>query len=309
MPRSSSATGRETIVTDAFSGLMNSFERTVTVPRLNGPATAGETISKPNGAPPYGPVMNTFPPLSTYGSRAEPRDRGRFPDLAVGRTRIRRGLFSTAQHHRRQQRRDPRRQMHRDRAERLITIRTRQFQIEARERTSLPCSCSARQTPARTPSGLPGQPPPPDTRADFEFFGRRAHVHRPRARPRRERRLRADSPRSAPGSRPKPAPHRTVPASVLQRAPAARCGNVVETRSVPSFSFALPRELHEHTRHRVFSHDIQRHQRAERVPARFPVRRRRSQIHRAFKFMRQQRRLDMHRPHLRRVRTRRSARR
>ena len=57
MPRSCVGNGFETIVTDAFSGLMNSFERTVTVPRSNGPATAGETISSPNGAPSYGPVM------------------------------------------------------------------------------------------------------------------------------------------------------------------------------------------------------------------------------------------------------------
>ena len=57
MPRNWVGSGSETIVTDALFGLTNSFERTVTVPRLNGPATAGVTISSPNGAPPYGPVM------------------------------------------------------------------------------------------------------------------------------------------------------------------------------------------------------------------------------------------------------------
>ena len=51
MPRSWVGSGSETIVTDASFGSMNSLERTVTVPRLNGPATAGLTISRPNGAP------------------------------------------------------------------------------------------------------------------------------------------------------------------------------------------------------------------------------------------------------------------
>src|SRR5262249_23920640 len=59
-------------VIDASFRSTNSLERTVTVPRSNGPATAGETISNPNGSPPEGPVMNTFPPVSVNGSLPKP---------------------------------------------------------------------------------------------------------------------------------------------------------------------------------------------------------------------------------------------
>src|SRR5450759_3996152 len=36
-------------------------ERTTTVPKSNGPATAGIATDNPNGAPRYGPVRNTGP--------------------------------------------------------------------------------------------------------------------------------------------------------------------------------------------------------------------------------------------------------
>ena len=65
IPRICVGSGSETIVTDASCGSMNSLLRTVTNPRSNGPALAGVTISNPNGAPPYGPVMNTRPPSCT----------------------------------------------------------------------------------------------------------------------------------------------------------------------------------------------------------------------------------------------------
>ena len=52
IPRICVGNGSETIVTDASLGSMNSFERTVMNPRSNGPAFAGVTISRPNGAPP-----------------------------------------------------------------------------------------------------------------------------------------------------------------------------------------------------------------------------------------------------------------
>ncbi len=45
--------------------------RVTTVPRLNGPATAGTTIERPYGAPPYGPVRNAAP-VNEYGSLPAP---------------------------------------------------------------------------------------------------------------------------------------------------------------------------------------------------------------------------------------------
>src|SRR6202041_1219718 len=51
-------------------GLTVIAERTTTVPRLNGPASAGTTTDRPNGAPLYGPVRNTgscaLPACGTY---------------------------------------------------------------------------------------------------------------------------------------------------------------------------------------------------------------------------------------------------
>ncbi len=62
----------------------------------------------------------------------------------------------------------------------------------------------------------------------------------------------------------------------------------------------FPGRLRQHTRHRVLRDDVKRHQRPERV------RRLRRQISRTFKRIGQQRRLDLHRPDLRRIRTRRN---
>ena len=48
-------------VTCAVDGLMNNPARTTTVPRSNGPAIAGVTITKLNGAPSYGPAKYALP--------------------------------------------------------------------------------------------------------------------------------------------------------------------------------------------------------------------------------------------------------
>ena len=58
-------------MTAAVCGSTSIRDRTVTVPRLNGPATAGVTTSIPNGAPSYGPVRYTRPG-SSYGSLPSP---------------------------------------------------------------------------------------------------------------------------------------------------------------------------------------------------------------------------------------------
>jgi hypothetical protein len=47
--------GSLTTLTDASCLSMKIAERTTTLPRSNGPATAGTTIESPNGAPLYGP--------------------------------------------------------------------------------------------------------------------------------------------------------------------------------------------------------------------------------------------------------------
>src|ERR1700684_3527207 len=51
---------------------MLSDEPVTTVPKSNGPATVGITTDRPNGAPAYGPVMNTLPPVSVKGSLPSP---------------------------------------------------------------------------------------------------------------------------------------------------------------------------------------------------------------------------------------------
>ena len=56
MPLTNVGNGSLVIVTSAVCGSTSIFERTTTLPRLNGPATAGVTTSRPNGAPSYGPV-------------------------------------------------------------------------------------------------------------------------------------------------------------------------------------------------------------------------------------------------------------
>jgi hypothetical protein len=45
------------IVRVVVIGSTSIFARTITFPRLNGPAFAGFTIDNPNGAPLHGPVM------------------------------------------------------------------------------------------------------------------------------------------------------------------------------------------------------------------------------------------------------------
>ena len=65
--------------------------RTTTVPRLNGPATAGTTIDSPNGAPLYGPVRNTgacgWPACGiTSGFEPSARAHDRVPNLRAPST-------------------------------------------------------------------------------------------------------------------------------------------------------------------------------------------------------------------------------
>jgi hypothetical protein len=62
------------IVRAAVAGFTSILALTITCPRLYGPATAGFTIDKPNGAPSYGPVMYTLPPLTVNGSLPTPTD-------------------------------------------------------------------------------------------------------------------------------------------------------------------------------------------------------------------------------------------
>ncbi len=61
IPSSSVGSGSETILSSAVLRSTKIAARTTTVPRFNGPATAGTTIESPNGAPLYGPVMYTRP--------------------------------------------------------------------------------------------------------------------------------------------------------------------------------------------------------------------------------------------------------
>ncbi len=49
--------GSVVTVNAAVIGFTSIFARTTTLPRSNGPAFAGFTIDRPNGAPLYGPVM------------------------------------------------------------------------------------------------------------------------------------------------------------------------------------------------------------------------------------------------------------
>src|ERR1022692_109174 len=60
------------IVNSAVNGSTSIFALTTTLPRLNGPATAGVTIDNPYGAPSYGPVRNTSLPVTLYGSPPKP---------------------------------------------------------------------------------------------------------------------------------------------------------------------------------------------------------------------------------------------
>src|SRR6201996_6674835 len=53
--------GSDTALIWAVSGLTLSATRTTTVPRSNGPATAGVTMSIDSGAPLYGPDRYAFP--------------------------------------------------------------------------------------------------------------------------------------------------------------------------------------------------------------------------------------------------------
>ena len=59
-------------VTCAVFGSTNNAARTTTLPRSNGPATAGTTIERPNGPPLYGPVKYTLAPCTQNGSGPTP---------------------------------------------------------------------------------------------------------------------------------------------------------------------------------------------------------------------------------------------
>src|SRR5947208_7011648 len=58
-------------LTRALRGSTYMPARATTVPRSNGPATAGTAIERPKGPPAYGPVMNTAPEKA-YGSAPAP---------------------------------------------------------------------------------------------------------------------------------------------------------------------------------------------------------------------------------------------
>ncbi len=78
MPSSTVGSGSEVIVNEDVSGFTLIAERFTTVPfpvvpaSVYGPAFAGTTIESPYGAPLYGPVMYTFPPLTRNGSAPGP---------------------------------------------------------------------------------------------------------------------------------------------------------------------------------------------------------------------------------------------
>src|ERR1700733_5735713 len=57
-------------VTCVVLGLIDKAARTTTLPKSNGPASAGVTITKLNGAPSYGPAKYTWP--ATYSGAPEP---------------------------------------------------------------------------------------------------------------------------------------------------------------------------------------------------------------------------------------------
>ena len=54
-PSAICGSGVAVIVSAAVAGLTAIAARTTTFPRLNGPATAGTTMTSPNGRPLYGP--------------------------------------------------------------------------------------------------------------------------------------------------------------------------------------------------------------------------------------------------------------
>ena len=59
MPCKILGNGSLVTVTCEVCGSTLTAARTTTVPKLNGPATAGTTMLNPNGAPLYGPVKYT----------------------------------------------------------------------------------------------------------------------------------------------------------------------------------------------------------------------------------------------------------
>ncbi len=80
----------------------------------------------------------------------------------------------SAQFDRGEQRGDALGQVHRDGAERLIAIRAREFELEAREGAGLR-ACVLRANPGLNGSGLPAEHPS----CDREFFGGRGQLTGP----------------------------------------------------------------------------------------------------------------------------------
>ena len=98
IPSSSVGNGSAVTVNAEVSGLTLIAERFTTVPlpvvpaSVYGPAFAGTTIDRPYGAPLYGPVMNTFPPVTRNGSAPGPVSTVDFADLAFRAARTLRRL-------------------------------------------------------------------------------------------------------------------------------------------------------------------------------------------------------------------------
>ena len=191
--------------------------------------------------------------------------------------------------------------MDRDPRQSLIPIRMRQFQMETRKRTGLRIR-TERLKPRRKTQCASRARSPTDPFSHPEVFSRALHAHRPRSRPRRKHASARIVHHTSPASTTTPSDHQTNPLSTLRTAPAAHHGNCRHPEGL-FVQHAFPGQLHKHPRHRVLRHQIQRHQRPKRVLSGFPARRRIRQIHRTFQFVRQQRRPDMHRPDLRRIRT------
>src|ERR1700683_1484703 len=77
MPSMIVGIGPAVTVIAAVSGLISIFARTTTgwpSCRGNGPAFAGVTIDRPNGAPSYGSVRYTLPPVTVNGSSPNPTE-------------------------------------------------------------------------------------------------------------------------------------------------------------------------------------------------------------------------------------------
>ena len=80
-PLTNCGSGSLVTVTAAVSGLTLIRERTLTSPRLNGPATAGVCTNRPNGAPRSRSSVDAARQART-GSRTQTRPGGRMADQA-----------------------------------------------------------------------------------------------------------------------------------------------------------------------------------------------------------------------------------